>query len=157
MTQLSNSFMNHIGKDKDDTWKPEWEHYRTQGAMLDRVLCQIQNASFNVIVITHESAIEMEDGKEKLIPVAGTRNFSRNTAKYFDEVVYCEVKNRRHIAASSTLYQQNILTGSRTGAELEKDQVPDLIKIFRPEGEKTDSQATQLLKSVASISQNPKT
>lgn len=133
LTQFSNSLMSHIGKDKDDLWRPEWSDYRTQGAMLDRLLSTIQNAPYNVVVITHESMVPLEDGKERLVPVAGTVNFSRNTAKYFDEVIYCEVKNKKHVAASSTTYAHNILTGSRTGLELEKESEASLLKIFRPD------------------------
>lgn len=122
LTQLSNSAMNHIGKDnKDgDLWKPEWSDYRKQGSMLDRFLSTIQNAPWNCIVISHESTVEMADGREKIIPIAGTRNFSRNTAKYFDEVVYCEVQNRQHKASSSTTYSLDVLTGSRSRTVIEE-------------------------------------
>jgi hypothetical protein len=132
--------MSHIGRAKDDMWKPEWNDYRTQGSMLDRGLSTIQNAPFNVVLISHELEVDMEDGKKKLVPVAGTTNFSRNTAKYFDEVVYCEVKNRKHVAGSSTVYAPNILTGSRTGAETEKGEKPSLMGIFEEKeiGEKAE-------------------
>lgn len=147
-TQWSNSIMSHIGRDKDDLWRPEWDNYRTQGAMLDRGLSSLQNARYNCIVITHEMALDMEDGKEKLVPIAGTKNFSRNTAKYFDEVVYCEVKNRKHVAASGSTYAPNILTGSRTGIETEKDAAASLLKIFRGETEKKEDPAMTLLKGL---------
>ena len=146
MTQLSNSIMSHIGRGKDDLWKPEWEHYRTQGAMLDRILSTIQNAPYHCIVITHEQSVPLEDGKERLVPVAGTTNFARNTAKYFDEVIYAEVKNRRHICASSTTYSPVILTGSRTGVELEKENSPSLLSIFT--GERKVDPASVILHQV---------
>ena len=38
---------------------------------------------------------EGEDGRKKIVPVCGSSKSSRNTAKYFDEVVYCEVKNKK--------------------------------------------------------------
>ena len=87
------------------------------------MLSEIQNAPYNVICITHEVSTELEDGKEKLVPVAGTRNFSRNTAKYFDTVIYCEIKNGKHIAASKSTYANNILTGDRLGVEVENVQL----------------------------------
>jgi DNA replicative helicase MCM subunit Mcm2 (Cdc46/Mcm family) len=122
LTQLSNSAMNHIGKGKDDTWKPEWENYRAQGQMLERFLSSIQNAPYHVIVITHEAGLEVREGdkEEKIIPVGGTRNFARTVAKYFDEVVYMEVKNKIHRAASSTTYSLNVLTGSRSRTAVEE-------------------------------------
>lgn len=130
LTQLSNSAMNHLTKAQDDLYKPEWSDYRNQGQLLDKFLSQIQQAKFNVVCITHEVETEMEDGRKKLVPVCGTTSFSRNTAKYFDDVVYCEVKNRKHAFASSTTYAGNILTGSRSGMEIEKDSIPTLLRIF---------------------------
>lgn len=123
LTQLSNSAMNHVGLSKDDLWKPEWEHFRSQGQLLERVLSTIQNAPWHCIVITHEMSIEHDEStgsKEKIIPVGGTRNFARTVPKYFDEVVYVEVKNLQHKASSSTTYSQNVLTGSRSNSVIEK-------------------------------------
>jgi hypothetical protein len=158
MTQLSNSIMNHIGKGKDDLWKPEWEHYRAQGSMLDRFLSNVQNAPYNVIVVTHESTVELADGGEKIVPIAGTRNFSRNTAKYFDEIVYCEVKNRQHRAASSTTFSLDILTGSRSrtiieeqlkdGGKKDADGKPvhlSLLPIFMNQGISVNARAENVL------------
>lgn len=122
LTQISNSAMSHIGQDKDDTWKPEWEHFRSQGAMLDRFLSSIQNAAWHCICITHEMEIEQVNGADKIVPIAGTRNFSRNTAKYFDEVVYCQVRNKKHEAASSTTYSLGVLTGSRSRVAIEEQK-----------------------------------
>lgn len=147
LTQLSNSAMSHIGINKDDLWKPEWEHYRSQGAMLDRFLSTIQNAPWNCICITHEAMIETIDGKDEknsksvmLSPTCGTREFSRNTAKYFDEVVYVEVSNLKHRAASSSTYNLNTVTGSRSRTKIE-DQKPtkedehiSLLPIFQNQG-----------------------
>ena len=87
----------------------------------------------------------MEDGKQRLVPTAGTRNFSRNTAKYFDEVIYCEVKNRKHIAASATTYSGNILTGSRSGVILENEASPSLLQIF------STSRPTQVSPAVSQL------
>ena len=126
LTQLSNSVMNMaklsrgvIASKLSDT-KAEWDDYGKQGAWLDNFLSAIQNAPFNVIVISHEQGIEQEDGTEKLQPVGGTRNFSRNIPRYFDHVIRCEVKNKKHIGASSTLYSGKVLAGSRTGVVTEK-------------------------------------
>jgi len=132
-TQLANSAMNHITKLHDDTYKPEWSDYRNQGALMDKFLSQEQQAKFNFVFITHEAEVEMEDGRKKIVPVAGTTNFSRNTAKYFDDVVYCEVKNKKHNFASATTYANNILTGSRTDVTLETDEFPTLLRVFKAE------------------------
>lgn len=130
LTQLSNSIMNHLTKTQTDLYKPEWTDYRNQGQLLDKFLSQVQQARFNVVCITHETETEMEDGKKKLVPVAGTREFSRNTAKYFDHVVYCDIKNKKHLAASSTTYSGMVLTGSRTDIDLEKENSKGLLDVF---------------------------
>jgi hypothetical protein len=119
LTQLTNSALAHITKNQPDDYKPDWDDWARLGVLMDTFLSQVQQAPFNIVCISHETEVEMEDGKSKLVPTAGTRNFSRNTAKYFDEVVYCEVKNKKHVAASSTTYSGNILTGSRRGINLE--------------------------------------
>lgn len=144
LTQLSNSAINNITKTKEDTYKPEWSDYRAQGQLLDKLLSQLQQARFNVVCITHIVETELEDGKKKLVPVCGTTQFSRNTAKYFDHVVYCEIKNKKHNFASSTTYANNILTGSRTDVVLEGKESPTLFDIFtelQPEVQPSQSQS----------------
>lgn len=131
LTQLTNSAIAHITKSRPEDYKMEFDDWANLGKLMDTFLSHVQQAPFNIICISHETEVEMEDGKQKLVPTAGTRNFSRNTAKYFDEVVYCEVKNKKHIAASATTYANNILTGSRSNNALES-QVGEasLIPIF---------------------------
>jgi len=134
LTQLTNSAIAHITKNQPEDYKLEWEDWGNLGKLMDTFLSYVQQAPFNIICISHETEVEMEDGKQKLVPTAGTRNFSRNTAKYFDEVIYCEVKNKKHVAASSTTYANNILSGSRTGHTLENSPgEASLIPIFKGE------------------------
>jgi hypothetical protein len=131
LTQLTNSAIAHITKAQPDDYKMEFNDWANLGKLMDMFLSYVQQASYNIVCISHETEVEMEDGKSKLVPTAGTRNFSRNTAKYFDEVVYCEVKNKKHVAASSTTYANNVLTGSRTGNVLEsKPGEASLVSIF---------------------------
>jgi hypothetical protein len=133
LTQLTNSAISHITKNQPEDYKLNYDDWGNLGKLMDTFLSHVQQAAFNIVCISHETETEMEDGKMKLVPTAGTRAFSRNTAKYFDEVIYCEVKNKKHIAASSTLYNGNILTGSRTGATLETQDSASLIPIFKGE------------------------
>ena len=133
LTQLTQSAIANITKGQPDDYKLGYDDWGNLGKLMDTFLSHVQQAGFHIVCITHETETEMEDGKAKLVPTAGTRAFSRNTAKYFDEVVYCEVKNKKHIAASSTLYSGNILTGSRTGSVLESESSPSLIPIFKGE------------------------
>lgn len=133
LTQLTNSAIAHITKGQPDDYKLTYDDWGNLGKLMDMFLSHIQNAKYNVVCISHETEAEMEDGKTKLVPTAGTRNFSRNSAKYFGEVVYCEVKNRKHIAASSTTYANNILTGSRSGISLETLPEASLLSLFNRE------------------------
>lgn len=130
ITQLTNSAIAHITKNQPEDYKLEYDDWANLGKLMDTFLSAIQNAPYHAVCISHEMEVEMEDGKTKLVATAGTRNFSRNSAKYFGDVVYCEVKNKKHIAASSTTYANNILTGSRSGVSIESMDSISLLPIF---------------------------
>lgn len=130
LSQLAASAMNHITKAKDDTYKPEWQDYANQGALMAKFLSHVQQAPYNVVCISHVIEAEMDNGAKKLAPVAGTTSFSRNAAKFFDHVVYCELKNKKHTFGSSTTYGNGIIAGSRTDVALETQQAPSLESIF---------------------------
>lgn len=151
LTQLTNSAISHITKSQPEDYKLNYDDWGNLGKLMDTFLSHVQQAPFNIVCISHETEVEMEDGRQKLVPTSGTRNFSRNTAKYFDEVVYCEVKNKKHVAASSTTYNGNILTGSRTGSVLESQAEASLIPIFKGEVS-TASPATTNTPANAAIS-----
>lgn len=131
-SQIAQSAMNHRTKEQSDDYKPTWDDYMAQGFAMKRFLTQIQVATYNTVFITHETEVKMEDGATKLVPVSGTRDFSRDTAKYFDHVVYCRVVNKEHRAASSTIYSVGVLTGSRTDVEVENEDEPSLLRAFKP-------------------------
>lgn len=134
VSQLAQSAMNDIqakiiAADKFDA-KPDWDDYANQGRIMDRIFSIAQQAPFNVVSISHEQVVEMEDSKKKLVPIGGTSQFSKTFAKYFDDVVYCELVNKKHKFASSSTYSNSVVTGSRSGKELEKSENPKLIELF---------------------------
>jgi len=135
VSQLAASAMNDIQKDviaKDQfDKKPDWDDYFNQGRIMDRIFSIMQQAPFNVVAISHEQMVEMEDGSKKIVPIGGTSQFSKTFGKYFDDVVYCEVMNKSHRAASSTTYKANVLSGSRTGKEIEKIAGSSLLELFK--------------------------
>ena len=131
LTQLTNSCIAHITRGKPDDYKLEYDDWGNLGKLMDIILSHIQQAGYNVVCISHEMEIEQEDGKHKIVPVAGTRNFSRGTAKYFDHVVYASVLNKKHAFGSATDYAMNIVTGSRTDVKIEKLDKPSLLPIFQ--------------------------
>lgn len=133
LTQLTNSAISNITKGKPDDYKMQTDDWGNLGKLMDAFLSHVQAARYNVVCISHETAVEMQDGKEKLVPTAGTRNFSRNTAKYFDEVVYCQMLNKKHTFGSSSTYANSIVTGSRGNFSLENSLEPKLLDFFYPD------------------------
>lgn len=128
LTQLSASTINFLMKDKEDTAKPEWDVYRSQGALLEKILSCMQQSKHHIVCISHVVESQQEDGKVKLFPVCGTSNFSRNCPRFFDDVVYVELKNKKHMATCSTTYANNITAGSRLGHSIGEDM--NLLSLF---------------------------
>lgn len=118
MSQLANSAMNKvilkdITKPGGEEYKRTYADYAAQGNLMEQVLSFIQALDINVAVISHELESESLEGREKIVPVAGTRNFSLTCAKFFDSVVYTSVLNKQHRANSMTTFSPTIVTGSR--------------------------------------------
>jgi len=150
LTQLGISAMNRIIHGKPEEYKPDWDDYRRQGTMLDRVLSSVQQSWYHVVFISHTTQAKLEDGKTKLVPVCGTDNFSRNVAKYFDHVVYCEVGTGKHNFGSSTVFRPQVLTGSRTDVALEKiEKDVTLLPIFENPTAKPNTAAVTLASATA--------
>lgn len=133
ITQLKNSAIANITKSQPDDYQLSFHDWGNLGKIMDMFFSHVQAAPFNVVCITHEDMVEtvMGNGQQKVVPVAGTANFSRNSAKYFDEVVYCEVKNKKHVFASTTTYSNQILTGGRSGFSLESSTEPKLLDLWK--------------------------
>jgi hypothetical protein len=131
-SQLAESAMNYIMRDqiaKDNfDAKAGWDEYGKQGRILERIGSTIQVAPFNIIVVSHETMVEMEDGSKKIVPIGGTSNASKVFAKYFDDVVYCEIVNKQHRLVSSSVAKANVLAGSRSGKDLKPGDT--LLKLF---------------------------
>lgn len=133
ITQLTNSAIANITRNQPDDYQLTYHDWGNLGKVMDTFFSYVQAAPFNVVCITHENMVEtvMGNGAQKVVPVAGTANFSRNSAKYFDEVVFCEVKNKKHVFASTTTYSNQILTGGRSGFSLETSADPKLLDLWR--------------------------
>lgn len=130
-SQLSDSALAATCLGKPDMYKPGWDEYGVQGKWLSDILSVMQQATHtNFLVITHEIALEDDDGKDKFFPLMGTKAYSMKVAKYFGTVVYVQKKMNKHVAGSSSLYQHNLMTGSRVNAKIENDKEPDMRTIF---------------------------
>lgn len=132
VSQLASSTMNHICRDHilkgDDDYKPDWDDYRKQGFLMDRIFSIVQQCSYNVVVISHEQMVEMEDKKKRLVPIGGTSNFSKTFAKYFDDVIYTEYLNGKYRSYSDASQNSSAIIGSRTGKKLTEGK--GLIELF---------------------------
>jgi hypothetical protein len=116
---MNKATLKEIQKPGGEEYKPTFTDYAVQGAQMEEILSLIQVSNLNVIMITHELESESLEGREKIVPVAGTRNFSLTCAKYFDAVVYCTVLNKKHKAYSSSTYSPTIITGSRLPIDID--------------------------------------
>lgn len=133
-TQVSNSAANKVTLkqwQKDDEYKMNFDDFRMQGMYLDEVLSKMQVSNINICVISHDVDVEKSETKEKIVPVGGSRNFSKTMAKYFDEVIYLNVLNRVHQAHSSTTWDNVHLTGGRSGVKMEDGKDVTLADVFR--------------------------
>lgn len=130
-TQLSTSILSHIMRNRPNTAKPEWDDYAIQGRLLDVLYTQMQNCKANVLIISHATLVSTEDAKlKKLVPIGGTDNYSRTMAKFFDDVIYCEVGNKGHKFTSGTGGVLQAITGSKHGVSIETMAIPSLIPFF---------------------------
>ena len=129
-TQWSNSILAHIMKARPVDAKPERDDWGALRKHTEFALSQMQAATFNLVVIFHAQEAAMEDGKTKLVPTFGSASMSTEVAKAFGHVVYCDIRNRKHVAFSSSIALPNVLTKSRTEFEIEKLDVPSLAPIF---------------------------
>jgi len=152
LTQFTNSGIAFITKNQPDDYKMQFDDWGNLQALVEKFLSQVQVATYNIFCFSHEQEVKMEDRRNKIVRTYGSSKSSRNTAKYFDHVVYCEVKNKKHNAASSTAFSNNILTGSRTDIVLESQTNPSLLDIFLRPAEPAAKSAGQIaLNSLSSF------
>jgi len=130
ITQLGFSILSHVTRTQNIDVKLDWDTWGTIRRITEFVASQIQALPCNFVCIAHLTESKMEDGKVKLVPQFGSSVMSGTFAKAFDHVVYCDIKNGKHIAGSSTNYANNILTKSRTDFCIEDLASPSLIQLF---------------------------
>lgn len=145
-TQLGISCLAYMMKGKDYSIKAGWDEYGPQGRMLSDVCSVLQAAvNCNFILVTHQLILDETDNfvQNKMIsqqeetaqlggvfPLMGTKNFSINVAKYFGNIIYTEIKLKKHVAGSSSTYKSDLITGSRVGLRIEDEKEPDLSLVF---------------------------
>lgn len=119
---LAESAMNvayaKFNKPDEDAPQQEFKHHALQGFLMNEILSAQQHMNAHIIVASHSLEVEMEDGKKRIVPHIGSREFSRNAGKYFDHVIHCSVNNLAHKFGSKTTYSAMVLTGSRSDVDI---------------------------------------
>lgn len=130
-SQLGDSALAAACLGKPVTFKPTFDEYGMAGKWLGDICTIIQQCrNTNFVVATHEIGLEDDEGKDKIYPLMGTKNFSRKVAKYFGTVVYMTKRLGKHAAASSSTFRPDVLTGSRLNIVLEKSADPSMRDIL---------------------------
>ena len=65
------------------------------------------------------------------MPAFGSKDMSSKVAKAFSHVIYTDIKNKKHVAYSSSTALSNVLTKSRTDFCIEDLPNPSLIPLFK--------------------------
>lgn len=130
-SQLGDSAMAAACIGKPSMFKPTFDEYGMVNKWLGDVMSVVQQATHtNFVVITHEIPLEDNEGKDKIYPLMGSKQFSSKCAKFFGTVAYVHKKLNKHVAGSSSTYRGDLLTGSRVNALLEKAAVPSMRAIL---------------------------
>lgn len=130
-SQLGDSALAAACLGKPGMFKPTFDEYGMVNKWLGDVCSVIQQCTHtNFVVLTHEIALEDDEGKDKIFPLMGSKAFSMKCAKFFGTVVYVHKKMNKHTAGSSSTYQSNLLTGSRVNVALEKSKEPSMRDIL---------------------------
>lgn len=130
-SQLGDSALAAACLGKPGMYKPTFDEYGMVNKWLGDICSVIQQCTHtNFVVLTHEIALEDDEGKDKIFPLMGSKAFSMKCAKFFGTVVYVHKKLNKHVAGSSSTYQSNLLTGSRVNVALEKAKEPSMRDIL---------------------------
>lgn len=129
-SQLSQSILAHTTKGQPVDYKPEWDDWGSIRKISEFFASEFQASAYNLVVTFHSIEAELEDGRKKLVPAFGSKDFSSKIAKAFSHVVYTDVKNREHVAYSDSKFSNSVLTKSRTDFCIESLEVPSLIPLF---------------------------
>lgn len=130
ITQLAASILAYTCKDKPIEYRPERDDWGALRRYSEYFASQFQAYKGNLVCTCHAIEAELEDGKTKLVPAFGSKDMSSKIAKSFGDVIYCDTKNKRHVAYSSSLAANNLLTKSRADFVIEALPVPSLIPLF---------------------------
>jgi hypothetical protein len=143
ITQLASSIFSYTTKDKPVEYKPERDDWGALRKYSEFFASQFQAFSGNLVCSCHAVEAELEDGKTKLVPSFGSKDMSSKIAKAFSDVVYCDIRNKKHVAISGSTSSPLVLTKSRSDFLIESLQAPSLIPLFKNSHEGVSAIATK--------------
>jgi ethanolamine utilization protein EutP (predicted NTPase) len=144
ITQLGYSFMSHLTKTQAIDYKPLLDDWGGLRKNCEYFASNVQATEFNLICTALPQDVQMEDGKTKLVPQFGSQGMSQAIGAKFSAIVYCDTRNKKHVAFSASTASNTVLTKSRAGYRIE-DQIgdPDLCPMFDSYLEGTPQVAVQ--------------
>lgn len=142
VTQLSASILAYATKDKPVDYKPDRDDWGALRKYSEFFASQFQAFPWNLVCTAQAVEAELEDGRVKLVPSFGSKDMSSKIAKAFSDVIYTDVKNKKHIAFGSSVAANNVLTKSRSDFLIELMDTPSLIPLFKNEINKVTVQPT---------------
>lgn len=123
LSQLSDSYMSLICKDKPVDYKLQLDDWGSLLFHMKKALMDIQQAPFNLAAIAHAVEEAITDSSKKIMPAIGSSQFAPKVGGYFDHVIYTSVLNKSHRAGSASTYQTNVITKSRSDISIETSGV----------------------------------
>ena len=130
-SQLASSMLAYVCKDKAIEYKPERDDWGGLRKYSEFFASQFQAFNGNLAVSFHAIEAQMEDDRIKLVPSFGSKDMSSKVAKAFGDVIYVDVKNKKHIAFSRSTASNTVLTKSRSDFAIEDLPEPSLIPLFK--------------------------
>lgn len=131
VTQLASSILSYATKDKPVEYKPERDDWGALRKYSEFFASQFQAFNGNLVCMAQAVEAELEDGKTKLVPSFGSKDMSSKIAKAFSDVIFLEVKNKKHVAYSSSTASNMVLSKSRSDFNIELLPTPSLIPLFK--------------------------
>lgn len=131
-TRLADSALSHASgvRKIDERKKMEYSDWDSQGLFLRNILNKAKQLPCHTIVISHEEEVKMPNNRTRIVPIAGTRANSRRISQFADHTIYFDVRNRKHVAYSTTTSLIDVQVGSNNNIELEKGD--DITELFKP-------------------------
>lgn len=139
ITSASSSALAHICRkpaekellaDPLGVYKPKLDDWGSLSYNAGILMNIIQNARFNLVCIAQSQMQETDDGKSKILPNFGSREYGRNVANYFDHLVFAELQLKQHKFGSMTDYGVHCVTGSRSDIDISKMSKASLAPFF---------------------------